>query len=169
MLIDTFKNNSNLAVIGSSVIEFNEKNSISRIKKNPIYNKEILNYSKYRNPMNHPSVMFKKDAVIDSGNYIEYRLNEDYFLWVRMLLKVYFFYNLTYPLLKMRINKNTYIRRGGYNYFITQNKIYYFLLKNRHINILEYTFGFMNRFVFRVLLPSSIRALIYEFVLRKRY
>jgi glycosyltransferase involved in cell wall biosynthesis len=167
-LLRLFVDNPQYSVVGSFVKEFNEKTTYSRIKINPISQKEIFNYSKFRNPMNHPSVMFKREAILRSGNYIEYKLNEDYFLWIRMLLNGELFYNTSKPLLNMRINNLTYFRRGGLNYFNEQNKIYLYMLKKKHINFFEFLGGVIVRFVFRVLIPSSIRGIIYSHLLRKK-
>lgn len=54
----------------------------------PITYEEIKRYSRKRNPMNHPCVMFRKTSVISSGGYREtFHLFEDYYLWIRMLMK----------------------------------------------------------------------------------
>ncbi len=60
-----FEKHPEYDVISGTVVEFNEKQKKSKIqKKVPENQREILNYSKRRNPVNHPCVMYKKDAVI---------------------------------------------------------------------------------------------------------
>ena len=59
---------------------------ITSIKKVPIRDDEIKKFAKRRNPFNHMTVMFRKKAVLDAGNYIPFPLNEDYYLWVRTYL-----------------------------------------------------------------------------------
>ena len=44
--------------------------------------------------LNHPSVMYKKSAVIEAGFYEDYRFFEDYNLWCTMLNKGYKGYNV---------------------------------------------------------------------------
>ncbi len=168
IILDIFKKNNDLSVIGSFVIEFDNNSLQKRIKKNPVTHSEIKKILKFKNPMNHPSVMFKKQAVINSGNYVEYKLNEDYFLWARMLINNYRFYNINQPLLEMRINKDTFQRRGGYNYFKIQNKIYKYLLTNKQINYIEFISGFILRFFFRVVITPNLRGKIYNFLLREK-
>ena len=51
----------------------------------PIKHKDILKFSKRRNPFNHPTVMYKKSSVITIWGYGNYRRNQDLDLFVRML------------------------------------------------------------------------------------
>ena len=63
------------------------------------------------------TVMFKKDEVLEAGNYKQFYHNEDYYLWVRMYLNGGNFYNIPEILVDVRINEKFYGRRGGLKYF----------------------------------------------------
>ncbi|WP_214744404.1 glycosyltransferase [Exiguobacterium sp. s189] len=160
--------NKEISVVGSGITEFiiNPDNIIA-YKEVKSTNGEIIKNMKFRNPINHPSVMFKKKDVMDVGGYKHFELNEDYFLWIRMSRKGYKFYNINEPLVKMRITNETYLRRGGIKYFKTQKKLFDYMLKNRMINIFEYLFNNCIRFILRVLIPNNIRKIIYLKILRK--
>lgn len=107
-----FEENQNLSILGSYVKEFDSNNSgFTRIKKVPLTQEGILEFSKRRNPFNHSTVMFKKSAVIDAGNYSEMRTNQDVELWVRMLNKGYIGMNIDEPLVNFRFDEKTYERR----------------------------------------------------------
>lgn len=124
---------------------------------------------KFRNPINHPSVMFRKSDVLDVGSYVHWDLNEDYYLWIRMALKGYKFHNINEPLVKMRITNDTYLRRGGLKYFLTQKKLFDYMLKNGMINTFEYSYNNLIRLTIRVLIPNRVRKELYLKVLRKKY
>lgn len=162
-----FYQNSNLSIVGTGVAEFIDtpENIISfkEVKETDI---EIKKFMKYRNPMNHPSVMFKKCDVIDAGNYQHWHLNEDYYLWLRMMEKGYHFQNINLPLVKMRINNDTYLRRGGWNYFIAQKKMFDYMFNNNIINFLDYSYSVSIRLIVRVFVPNQLRKWIYLNLLR---
>lgn len=73
-------------VIGGDITEFieSEDNIVGR-RTVPRENMEIRKYLKYRCPMNHVTVMYKKEAVMKAGGYKDWFWNEDYYLWIRML------------------------------------------------------------------------------------
>ena len=60
----------------------------------PLDYKEIIKFSKFRNPLNDPSVVFRKTHVQESSSYHNLLFFEDYNLWVRMLGLGYEFKNL---------------------------------------------------------------------------
>ncbi|WP_162150777.1 glycosyltransferase [Acholeplasma equifetale] len=160
--------NPNISVVGSHIVEFlsdTKEEAARRIV--PLYDSDIKKMIKRRNPFNHPSVMFKKSEVIKSGNYQDSYLNEDYFLWIRMMQIGCKFANIDHFLVKMRINNDTYIRRGGYKYFKTQQQIFKYMRKKKIINYYEYLYQTFLRFIIRVLVPNSIRKFIYQKFLRK--
>ena len=78
--------------------------------------KEIRRYGRYRNPVNHMTVMMRKDDVLRAGNYQHFPNLEDYELWSRMLADGMVFYNLPEVLVRMRNNSDVIIRRGGIAY-----------------------------------------------------
>ena len=56
----------------------------------------------YRCPINHPTVMFRRDAVLDVGNYREMEYGEDYELWYRVLANGKELANIPEILVKVR-------------------------------------------------------------------
>ncbi len=167
--LEYFKRNSDLSVLGSAVEEFidNPNNILAYNTVKTEY--EIIKKTiKFRNPIIHPTVMFKKEDVISSGNYKDWNLNEDYYLWIRMIQNNYVFKNINEPLVSMRITNETYLRRGGWRYFITQKRLFDYMLKSKMINTLEYLYNNGIRFVARVLLPNKVRKILYLRLLRKK-
>lgn len=109
--------NHHADLVSCNLGEFEENPSrILKYKNVPETQKEILQYAKRRNPFNHPAVAFKRSSVLSAGNYQDCRWIEDYDLWIRMLQNGCTGYNVQEPLLAMRVNRDTYRRRGGMPY-----------------------------------------------------
>lgn len=166
--LDYLNKHPDVSVLGSYIEEFiDDSGNNLYVKQVPLNDNEIKRMLKKKNTINHPSVVFKKSHILAVGSYIELKLNEDYYLWVRMAEKGYIFANIEEPLVKMRVTDETYLRRGGLKYFITQNSIYKYMKKNNYISSVEYTYGYFIRFIFRVVLTNRLRKLVYTRLLRK--
>jgi glycosyltransferase involved in cell wall biosynthesis len=162
-----FYKDPKLSLVGTSISEFiDEPTNIVSFRRVPEEDHDIKKYMKTRSPFNHPSVMFRKSEVLKSGNYKHWNLNEDYYLWIRMLLNNCKFANIDEPLLNMRINEDTFLRRGGWAYFITQKRLFDFMLKHKIINLIEYSYNNIVRFITRLLIPNKTRMWVYSKLLR---
>lgn len=164
---DFIRNNPDYDIIGSWHSEFigTIENRIA-IKKLPETNAEIIKYSKKRNPFSHPSVLIKKEKVINSGNYRSYHLVEDYDMWLRMIRSGCKCYNIQEPLIYVRISEDLYKRRGGRKYL---KSILKFKREQFKIGYMCFSDFFISSFssIIVCLIPSSLRKLVYEKLLRK--
>ncbi len=96
------------------MLEFEgEERNVVGVRRLPGSHAEIARYARTRSPMNHPTVMFRRDAVLDAGNYVEIGLVEDYDLWARMLARGARMSNIEEPLLLFRCSPAMFTRRGG--------------------------------------------------------
>lgn len=164
-----FKENKKLSLVGTAVNEFiDDPSNVIAYKEVRIKDQDIKKQMKYRNPVIHPTVMFKKTEALKAGNYQHWFLNEDYYLWIRMAQNNSVFENINEPLVNMRINDETYLRRGGWKYFVTQKHLFDYMLKNKMINVFQYLYNNVIRLVVRILIPNSIRKILYLNILRKR-
>lgn len=154
-----------VAVCGGFMLEFNDEGSYSRQKRMPQYNEEIRRYGKYRNPVNHMTVMFRKQEVLRAGNYRHIPFLEDYDLWTRMMVLEMKFYNLPEVLVKMRNNDNIYERRGGWKYFCRYEAFRKSQRQMRWLNRREYVMALLLT-MGMTLQPVKVRKLIYQRVLR---
>ena len=82
-----------LVLVGGYLKEIDKQNII--LKKVPINLDEIINFSKYRNPFNHSTVMFRKKAVLAVGGYKHQPYFEDYLLWIKLIKKKKFYVKFT--------------------------------------------------------------------------
>ena len=165
--IKIFEENPDIDVVGSWIDEFegNADNVIS-IRKLPEKHNDIFRYAKKRNPINHPVVMFRKQAVIDAGGYQHFPLFEDYYLWVRMLLNGAKFYNIQESLLYFRFSSDMFKRRGGFNYACMEAKFQWRIHQLGFINLPKTVLNICIRFGTRII-PNSFRSWIYKNFLRK--
>jgi len=115
------KNNDDIAVCGSNVVEYGRCNSSVfryRLKCMPDM-ADIKTALCYRNPINHPSVMMRKEAIIAVGSYQNVHLFEDYDLWMRLVYakRKYLIVNIKQPLVIMK-RESIGTRRNGVKYSV---------------------------------------------------
>ena len=128
----------------------------------PLTDREIREFSKKRNPMNHPCVMFKKSAVEAVGGYKEtYHLFEDYYLWVRMLMNGYKAQNTADILLDMRTPADIYMRRGGKRYAEDMLRFHKWLRSRGWSSTKDYLTGAIPHALVCVL-PNGLRKAVYK-------
>lgn len=158
-----FEENENLSIVGGFIEEFiGDETNIVGVRNVPLENDEIKDYIKSRCPFNHMTVMFKKEDVMNVGNYIEWHYNEDYYLWIRMYLANCKFKNLKDTLVRVRVGEKMYQRRGGYKYFKSEAGIQKYMLKNKMIGISKYLYNILLRFILQVLMPNKLRAWVFK-------
>ncbi|WPC18761.1 glycosyltransferase [Pediococcus inopinatus] len=160
--IKAFDIRDDVSVIGTNVEEFNPGNKSIK-KKVPLRSNEILKFSRFRNPMNHMSVTFKKDDVEAVGGYEDVPYFEDYYLWLKMLKKSYQFLNLDDILVSVRVDDDFYHRRGGIQYVKKECKFQFKIYKEGYISIFRCILNIFFRGTPR-LLPKTILAFIYKVV-----
>ncbi len=158
-----FEKNDHVDVVGGNISEFvdNENNVVS-YRNVPMFDNEIKKYLKKRCPFNHMTVMLKKTSLLESGGYLDLHFNEDYYLWVRMLLNNATFANTGTNLVNVRTGANQYARRGGLSYYKSEKKLQSFMFKNKIINFSTYIANCLKRFIVQVLLPNKIRSYVYK-------
>lgn len=157
-----------LQLISGYVLEFaGDTSNVVSMRKVPATQEEIVEFSKRRNPFNHPCVMFEKAAVLKAGGYQDlYRL-EDYYLWVRMLADGCRVANVAQPILYMRSDEGMYGRRGGIAYGVSQMKLLNYMRSTGYIGIWGFVLMSAVRFVLSIV-PTSLRRTIYSKVAREK-
>ena len=68
---------------------------------------------RFRDPFNHPTVVYRRSAVLAAGGYADMALMEDYLLFTRMVAAGAVPANLAEPLVHYRVGDGAYARRGG--------------------------------------------------------
>ena len=156
-----------VSVVGGFIREFADNGEVVKLKAMPVSYKEIKEYAKYRNPLNHMTVMFRKQDVIECGNYEHFPFLEDYLLWSKMLARGKKICNIAEVLVAARTSQNLYQRRGGYEYFKQ-----YCLLRKMQLNFgitnyREYIYSLICTFGI-TMVPISFRKFVYKVLLRRK-
>ena len=166
--IDYFINDPKLDICGSWIEEFEGdiENVVSK-REVPVKEKDIRKYQKRRDAFNHMTVMYKKQAVLNAGNYKSIPLMEDTVLWVQMLRNNVHCTNIPEYLVKVRVGNDYYERRGGWRYFKLYRNGRKEVLKTGFINRWDYFFTVFAQF-FVALTPIVVRGIVFKYFLHKK-
>lgn len=163
-----FHSYEKLSVVGSNISEFIDQiDNVVGIREVPEDDKEIKLFLKRRSPFNQMTVMFKRSDVLNSGGYLDWYQNEDYYLWIRMYLDGAKFKNIKESLVLVRVGKEMYQRRGGWKYFKSEYNLQKFMLKNRIIHFPLFVYNISVRFILQVLMPNTFRGFLFKAFARK--
>ena len=166
--LEIFEKNPDISAVGGIVGEFRVTTSdIKTMRKVPETNEEIKKFAKWRSPMNHPSVMFRKEDVLAVGNYPTVRNCQDWYLWVSLLSNGYKLYNIQEIIVYMREDRSTFKRRAGWRYFLIQKNLYDLMRKKKFISIPEYVAAVAIRFC-SAMAPNGLRKAMFEKFMRKK-
>jgi glycosyltransferase involved in cell wall biosynthesis len=161
------KKHPEIVALGTYIEEFmRDPKDLGRIKKVPIDPSEVKLYSSKRNPMNHPSVMFRKNFIESVGGYEAVPFFEDYYLWLKLLQKGCKLSNIGLPLLHFRIGNDMIGRRHGYRYALHELRFAKKSWNNGLITFADMLRFVITRFPMR-LLPKSLLNNIYKKLIRR--
>jgi GT2 family glycosyltransferase len=101
-------------IVGSGLVEFGESTGdVVGRRTPPTDADEIRRVVRFRDPFNHPTVVYRRSAVLAAGGYADLPLMEDYLLFTRMVAGGARPANLADPLVYYRVGDGAYARRGG--------------------------------------------------------
>ncbi len=146
-------------VLGSFVSEFmDDVDRPVTIKPVPENHKEIVSGMWFRNPMNHMTVMFRKQSVLSVGGYEAFYGDDDH-LWAKMYIAGCRFHNMNQCLVRVRVGEGMFKRRGV-RWLVKDIRVRRYLFRNRKMNLLQLIFVICTLVVFR-LMPTPLRKLLY--------
>jgi glycosyltransferase involved in cell wall biosynthesis len=130
----------------------------------PLHHAELVRFARYRNPMSHPAVVFKKSAVLSVGGYSTKIFPEDYLLWGLLMSNGFLHANLPNVLVRMRTDESFSKRRGR---VFLRGQLDAFNIF-RKIGFFSWPQYFASSLVIIVvrLAPQSFRALLYKYARR---
>jgi glycosyltransferase involved in cell wall biosynthesis len=98
------RENPGIAVAGSYVYHMGSKREFDRLVKLPVGHDDIANALRSANCMYHPSVILRRESVLECGGYRSaFKNAEDYDLWLRLVRK-HRIANIPLPLLRYRFS-----------------------------------------------------------------
>ncbi|EJT5931356.1 glycosyltransferase [Clostridium perfringens] len=161
--IKLLQEDESLSLIGSNIAEFedNEENIVA-YRKVPSEDYNIKLYAKKRCPINHVTVMFRKKDIEQVGGYKEWHYNEDYYLWIRLILRGYKLSNIDENLVKVRVGSDMYKRRGGVKYFKSEFKLQKLMKNSGFIDNKIFFGNIIIRLIIQIILPNNIRSFVFK-------
>jgi glycosyltransferase involved in cell wall biosynthesis len=101
-------------IVGSGLLEFvADTDDIVGQRVPPLGADKIRRYARMHDPFNHPTVIYRRSAVLAAGGYGDLKLMEDYALFARMLAGGARPVNVAEPLVYYRVGAKAFKRRGG--------------------------------------------------------
>ena len=162
-----------ISIVGSVIEEFTEiepgssvPTAINAKRVVPEKPEDIITFAKKRSPFNHPSVMYRRQAVLNAGNYQDVRYMQDYYLWAHMLIAGAKGYNIQEPLVWMRADSNLFKRRSGKLYRDIQLDLFKFMRDQGFISSSQYIKSCILR-VGSSMAPNWLREFMFKKLLRK--
>ena len=156
-------------VVGSNLLEFIEHtNDLGLERKVPADHDKITKLSKWRNPMNGASLMFRKEDYISVGGYpYDAPFFEDYVLVLKFISAGFKCFSIQENLLYARTNNDWITRRSGVTYLLAELKHLGWMYKKRYINYFEYFINILIKSILR-LVPSVFLKVVYFHLLRSK-
>lgn len=152
---------------GCWIEEFQDQpGDLNRVRETPIENREIVNFMRRRNPMNHMTVMMKRSSVTAVGGYLDRPGLEDFYLWFRMACAGMVMANMPQVLVDARINEASIYRRRGTRYLARESDLFLEMLARGFITRREYFWNISQRAVLR-LAPAGLLSRVYQRFLRR--
>ncbi len=152
--------------VGGYIAEFtDDPDDPHAIRRVPLTPEKIADRARFKNPMNQMTVMARREAILDAGNYRRMDPMEDYDLWVRMLVNGLTLANIPQVLAKVRGGEAMYARRGGWKSAREDIRLQRRFLE---MDFISYPVALVNLCI-RVpirLLPNRVRAAVYSRFLR---
>ena len=166
--VQFLKENPDVDVVGSWISEFETNpDEIISYRQLPTSCEEIYKFGQFRSPVNHMTVMYKKTAVLNAGNYQTFKNIEDYYLWARMLKNGAKFANISECLVNVRAGNAMFKRRANLTYFWNSEfPLHTELYKMHYISFKQYLRNICSKFLLRVI-PTWAMGLVYKKFLRK--
>lgn len=104
----------NIDVVGAAMWEFeDDENHPTALRAMPTTHQRIAESMRFNNPINNPTVLFRREAALSVGGYTDMRM-EDYDLWARMLASGARMANLSVPVVLFRADDSMLRRRASW-------------------------------------------------------
>lgn len=160
------EHNPDADVVGGAIAEFHaDCDRVESIRRMPSNGELLGRVARWRNPMNHMTVMFRKASVVAAGSYESCPGFEDYELWAKMLMSGRRLCNLHDVLVYVRCGNGMQQRRGGIPYLREEAALQQRFVKMGFVSRGQSLLNLIARAPVR-LAPAWARAAFYRRVLR---
>ncbi|AWB85786.1 glycosyltransferase [Mycetocola zhujimingii] len=158
-----------LDMVGTGMFEFADDSSIVIGRRTPpIGSEAIAAYARFHDPFNHPTVMYRREAVLAAGGYEEIGLMEDYWLFARMIHSGARVDNIPDPLVMYRVGAGAYARRGGVKQFQAEWSLQRALRRSGFTSRLQFARNITVRGLYRFV-PVAVRKTLYRSIIHRNF
>lgn len=150
-------------VVGGRIEEINEQSERNgKSVTYPLTHQECFKFFRYRDPLAHPAVMFRKSFFDKAKGYRnEYRKNQDTMLWFDGFMNGCIFANLDETVLLFRVTDDFYKNRGnGFKRAKKMLKDRFMINKSLHYDWSAYLFSFL--MFIMTLTPPFLKKFLYR-------
>jgi glycosyltransferase involved in cell wall biosynthesis len=149
-------------IIGAGLLEFiADTDDIVGQRIPPTDPQHIARYARLHDPFNHPTVVYRREAVLAAGGYGDLPLMEDYALFARMLRGGARAGNVAEPLVFYRVGKTAFKRRGGAGLLRSELRLQREFLRTGFVSPTGYARNVLVRGGYR-LVPWWLRRALYR-------
>lgn len=157
--IGYMESNPDIDILGSGIMEFGDGKNREKIL--PLKESDIRGFAWLKNPINHMTVVFRKNKIISLGGYVHHLYMEDYNLWLRALCADMKIINLPQVLVYARVGNDMIKRRRGIKYIKSEFKLFTLKYKLKIFPIYKVFISLIIRIVMR-LIPAFVLGRIYN-------
>lgn len=158
-------------VAGSAIQEYSlvdGERQLGQVRLLPAGGEELMEYARMQSPVHHPSVVYRKAAVLAAGGYPEgIGRFEDYLLWEKMIVNGARFANVAEPLVLYRADDGAFERRGGRAMLRDEWRLQRTFRADRFTTRWQFVRNVATRAIYRIV-PTSIREKAYRKVVARR-
>lgn len=166
--MEQFLKDENLDIVGSHITEFigDIENPVAdRIV--PVNHDDIVRFARRRAPFNNQTVIYRKEAVLKAGGYMNLRRCEDYNLYIRMLHNGAKAMNIDESLVYYRLTDDTYNRRASLRNTVAFIRTRYHAMRIGFASPLDFLVACAGQLILAVL-PKPLKKMFYIKLLRNR-
>jgi glycosyltransferase involved in cell wall biosynthesis len=153
-------------IVGAGLLEFvADTDDIVGQRVPPTDPRHIARYARLHDPFNHPTVVYRRQAVLAAGGYGDLPLMEDYALFARMLRAGARAGNVAEPLVFYRVGTTAFKRRGGTGLLRSELRLQREFLRCGFISPAGYARNVLVRGSYR-LVPWWLRRAVYRLLVQ---
>ncbi len=157
-----------LDLVGSALVEFAEETGPDGVVRElPVAAADIATMARFRDPFNHPTVVYRREAVRSAGGYEHLNKMEDYWLFARMIMAGAAVANTDQILVRYRVGAGAYDRRGGFEMLRSELILQWHFRRSGFTSIGQFARNVLVRGGYR-LVPVWLRSGAYRRMVRPR-
>lgn len=157
-----------LDLVGSAMLEFEgSPEHVVGVRTNPRTHDQIVARMRLNNPVNNPTVIFRRRLAIEVGGYADLRYMQDYDLFARLLAAGARAENLDEPLVLFNAGDSMISRRGGWRMLRHEWEVQRRLMATGTIGPTLLVRNMVVRGAFRIIPPSLLKR-VYAVLFRTR-